>query len=257
MRQVESLKYLSYCTLKYGADRMEKYTESLWSALKDAIFTCPLSTVSVDSDPVDGLGFHESEIMTQALELLQVLVRQHNASFLSLILGDGDISSFLNSLFQFNDFNSLSTQYKQRLHAVGHVLSVCIKASGSSCNKVFESFFPQLVDALRLSVEDPHKTVHPALDANLNFGALYLCVELLAACRQLVVSSDKGTSAPDISRDSWCQILHSFCTSLCNVFFCLIRASSIESTWNAYVYAAGKYFSLTDEFVLELSCFLL
>ncbi|XP_047266096.1 MMS19 nucleotide excision repair protein homolog isoform X2 [Capsicum annuum] len=166
--KVESLKYLSYCTLKYGADRMEKYTESLWSALKDAIFTCPLSTVSVDSDPVDGLGFHESEIMTQALELLQ------------------------------------------------------------------------LVDALRLSVEDPHKTVHPALDANLNFGALYLCVELLAACRQLVVSSDKGTSAPDISRDSWCQILHSFCTSLCNVFFCLIRASSIESTWNAYVYAAVK-----------------
>ncbi|KAM3380162.1 MMS19 nucleotide excision repair protein isoform X1 [Capsicum galapagoense] len=238
--KVESLKYLSYCTLKYGADRMEKYTESLWSALKDAIFTCPLSTVSVDSDPVDGLGFHESEIMTQALELLQVLVRQHNASFLSLILGDGDISSFLNSLFQFNDFNSLSTQYKQRLHAVGHVLSVCIKASGSSCNKVFESFFPQLVDALRLSVEDSHKTVHPALDANLNFGALYLCVELLAACRQLVVSSDKGTSAPDISRDSWCQILHSFCTSLCNVFFCLIRASSIESTWNAYVYAAVK-----------------
>ncbi|XP_049394231.1 MMS19 nucleotide excision repair protein homolog [Solanum stenotomum] len=238
--KVESLKYLSYCTLKYGGDRMEKYTKSLWSALKDALFTCPQSTLSEDSDPIDGLGFHESEIMTQALELLQVLVRQHNDSFLSLILGDGDISTFLNSFSQFDDFNSLSTQYKQRLHAVGHVLSVCIKASGSSCNKVFESFFPRLVDALRLSVENSHGIVHSALDANFNFGALYLCVELLAACRQLVVSSDEVASAHDLAHDSWCQILSSFCTSLCNVFFCLIRASCVESTWNAYVYAAVK-----------------
>ncbi|KAG5619200.1 hypothetical protein H5410_019024 [Solanum commersonii] len=238
--KVESLKYLSYCTLKYGGDRMEKYTKSLWSALKDALFTCPQSTLSEDSDPIDGLGFHESEIMTHALELLQVLVRQHNDSFLSLILGDGDISTFLNSFCQFDDFNSLSTQYKQRLHAVGHVLSVCIKASGSSCNKVFESFFPRLVDALRLSVENSHGIVHSALDANFNFGALYLCVELLAACRQLVVSSDEVASAHDLARDSWCQILCSFCTSLCNAFFCLIRASCVESTWNAYVYAAVK-----------------
>ncbi|XP_060205809.1 MMS19 nucleotide excision repair protein homolog isoform X2 [Lycium barbarum] len=238
--KVESFKYLSYCTLKYGGDRMEKYTGSLWSALKDAIFTNPQSTLSVDSDPVDGLGFHESEIMTQALELLQVLVRQHNASFLSLILGDGDISTFLNSFSQLDDFNNLSTQYKQRLHAVGRLLSVCIKSSASSCNKVFESFFPRLVDALRLSVENSHETIHSALDANFNFGALYLCVEFLAACRQLVVSSHKVTSAPDLSRDPWCQILRSFCTSLCNVFFCLIRASSSESTWNAYVYAAVK-----------------
>ncbi|XP_059303178.1 MMS19 nucleotide excision repair protein homolog isoform X2 [Lycium ferocissimum] len=238
--KVESFKYLSYCTLKYGGDRMEKYTGSLWSALKDAIFTNPQSTLSVDSDPVDGLGFHESEIMTQALELLQVLVRQHNASFLSLILGDGDISTFLNSFSQLDDFNNLSTQYKQRLHAVGRLLSVCIKSSASSCNKVFESFFPRLVDALRLSVENSHETIHSALDANFNFGALYLCVEFLAACRQLVVSSHKVTSASDLSRDSWCQILRSFCTSLCNVFFCLIRTSSSESTWNAYVYAAVK-----------------
>ncbi|KAK4361867.1 hypothetical protein RND71_017108 [Anisodus tanguticus] len=219
---------------------MEKYTGSLWSALKDAIFTCPQSTLSVDSDPIDGLGFHESEIMTQALELLQVLVRQHNASFLSLILGDGNISTFLSSFSQLDDINSLSTQYKQRLHAVGRLLSVCIKSSGSSCNKVFESFFPQLVDALRLSVENSHESIHSALDANFNFAALYLCVELLAACRQLVVSSEKVTSAPDLSRDSWCQILHGFCTSLCNVFFCLIRASAAESTWSAYVYAAVK-----------------
>ncbi|CAN4086874.1 unnamed protein product [Withania somnifera] len=238
--KVESLKYLSYCTLNYGGDRMKKYTESLWSALKDAIFTNPQSSLSVDSNPIDGLGFHESEIMTQALELLQVLVRQHNASFLSLILGDGDISTFLNSFSQFDDFNSLSTEYKQRLHAVGHVLSVCVKASGSSCNKVFESYFPQLVDDLGLSDENSQETVLSSLDANFNFGALYLCVEILAACRQLVVSSDKVTSAPDLSCDSWCQILDSFCTSLCNVFFCLIRASRVESTWNAYVYAAVK-----------------
>lgn len=233
---------------------MEKYTESLWSALKDALFTCPQSTLSADSDPIDGLGFHESEIMTQALELLQVLVRQHNNSFLSLILGDGYISTFLNSFSHFDDFNSLSTQYKQRLHAVGHVLSVCIKASGSSCNKVFESFFPLLVDALKLSVENSHGTVHSTLDAKFHFGALYLCVELLAACRQLIVGSDKVTSAPDLARDSWCQILRSFCTSLCNVFTCLIRTSCVESTWNAYVYAAGKYLSLTTEKWYSLSC---
>ncbi|MCD9640270.1 hypothetical protein HAX54_025471 [Datura stramonium] len=238
--KVESFKYLSYCTLRYGGDRMEKYTESLWSALKDAIFTCPQSTLSVDSDPIDGLGFHESEIMTQALELLQVLVRQHNASILSLVLGDGDISTFLNSFSQFDNFKSLPTQYKQRLHAVGCVLSVCIKSSGSSCNKVFESFFPRLVDALRLSVKNSQETIHSALDGNFNFGALYLCVELLAACRQLVVSSDSVTSAPDLSCDSCCQILHSFCTSLCNVFFCLIQENCVESTWNAYVYAAVK-----------------
>ena len=44
----------------------------------------------------------------------------------------------------------------------------------------------------------------------LNFGALYLCVEFLVACRDLVVASEELTSKSVSAQESWSCMLHNF-----------------------------------------------
>ncbi|XP_019196982.1 PREDICTED: MMS19 nucleotide excision repair protein homolog isoform X1 [Ipomoea nil] len=237
--KVESLKYLSYCTSKYGGDRMAKYFEALWSALKDVLFIRPQSTLSIEFELVDGMGFQESEIMIQALELLQMVVQRSNGSFLSFILADEDIKTFMNSLNGLKDFDNASAQNKQRLHAVGCILSASARSSFASCDAVFQNFFTSLMDALTFSVEIPSKD-SVVLSRRFNFGALYLAVELLCACRCLVLNCDGLTPIPDFLSMAWCCILCGFSTSLSNSLISLLQTTSVESTPNTYVYYGVK-----------------
>ncbi|KAL2516268.1 ARM repeat superfamily protein [Forsythia ovata] len=236
--KVESFKYLSYCTSKYGADKMAKHFGTLWSSVKDATYVSPQSSLSTEAGFTSGMGFQDSDIMKQAFVLLQELVQQSNGSFISLILDDEDIKMFISSLNQYEDFDNIPIDIKQRLHAVGRIMSVCANTTIASCNKVFESFFPLLMNYLGLSVAKPSKDSYPAEDyyppGRLNFGALYLCVELLTACRYLV-GFDELTSIHDFSNQTWCVMLHNFSKSLATVFISLLGSNVAENSQNAYV----------------------
>lgn len=216
------MKYLSYCALKYGPDRMEKHVEALWSSLKDAIYS-----LSLNSESMDAMRFQENEFATEALMLLQKVIIQNNGPFLNLILGDENINSTINSITSFTNYDDIPLQSKQRLYAVGHILSVSAKASNASCNRVFESLFPRLVDALVIS-------------ARPNFVALHLCVELLAACRYLVVGTDGLTSTIVSNNETWCCLLDRYCSSLIKVFGSTLVTSMDKGTQNAYVHSGGK-----------------
>ncbi|KAM7476006.1 hypothetical protein LguiB_023249 [Lonicera macranthoides] len=220
--KVESMKYLSYCTLKYGPDRMEEHVEALWSSLKDAIYS-----LSLDSESMDAMHFQENEFATEALTLLQKVIMQNDSPFLNLILDDENINSTINSATSFTNYDDIPLQSKQRLYAVGHILSVSAKASNASCNRVFESLFPRLVDALVIS-------------ARPNFGALHLCVELLAACRYLVVGTDGLASTIVSNNETWCCLLDRYCSSLIKVFGSTLVTSMDEGTRNAYVHSGVK-----------------
>lgn len=217
---------------------MAKYFEALWSALKDVLFIKPQSTLSIEFELVDGIGFQESEIMVQALELLQMVVQRSNGSFLSFILADEDIKTFMNSLNGLKDFDNASAQNNQRLHAVGCILSASARSSVASCDAVFQNFFTSLMDALMFSVEIPSKD-SVILSRRFSFGALYLSVELLSACRYLVLSCDGVTPIPDFPSMAWCRILCGFSTSLSDSLISLMQTTSVESTPNAYFYYGG------------------
>ncbi|KAF4362145.1 hypothetical protein F8388_023997 [Cannabis sativa] len=95
--KVDSLKYLSYCSLKYGADRMTKHAGAIWSSIKSEISTSVKEpTEAVTSESINGLGFQENEIAAEALVLLGIVVLQNNDLYLTcrdLIVDFGELAS--------------------------------------------------------------------------------------------------------------------------------------------------------------------
>lgn len=239
--QVESLKYLSYCTLKYGSDRMSRHAEVLWFTLKDILYTSPQSALSLESESAGVLGLKGTDIMDEAVLLLQELTRQNGGSLLNFILSDEEINTFINSFTQHKDVNDIPLQRKQRLHAIGLLLSVSAKSSASFCNRVFEKFFPHLMETLGLLIGNPSENDYHVEDnlrpARLNFEALYLCVELLDASRYLVVGMKEPSSVLDFGRQTCCSLLHGFSRSLTRAFLASIETVDVES--NSYVYLTG------------------
>lgn len=234
------MKYLSYCTQKYGPDRMAKHVEALWSALKDAIYTSAHSVLSLESELLDGMSFQDNEIVTEALVLLQKVISQNNSLLLDLIVSDEDINTTVHTIHSFKGYSDIPMQSKQRLHAVGRILSVSAKASIDSCNRVFENFFPRLMDALGFSVQNPDEDI--AFSSQCNFGATYLCIELLAACRALVVGSDELTMINVPAHETWCNMLCSFSSSLTKAFCSPLVTGMDESSPNAYLHSGGIFF---------------
>ncbi|KAG9141127.1 hypothetical protein Leryth_001625 [Lithospermum erythrorhizon] len=235
--KIESFRYLSYCIPKYGAARVEKYAEVIWSSLKEVLYISP-STSLVEPDPTGGMGFQDSEMTTQALILLQEVVQIDNGPFLSKIIGDEDINTFLNGLTQFQNFSDIALEGKQKLHAISRILSFATKSSVSFCNKLCEKFFPQIMSVLGLSVEDPSKPYIPS--SQVSFGAVYLCTELLDACRLLVLDMGKTIPLGDFADEQWCCVLQSSCISLYNLYASVLEASTADSTSNACVYSGVK-----------------
>ncbi|KAL3528688.1 hypothetical protein ACH5RR_008010 [Cinchona calisaya] len=249
--KVESFKYLGYCALRYGSDRMAKHAEALWSSLKDVLYTSPQSALYVESESYGGMVFEDNDVMIEVLLLLQGLTQQNSDLLLNMILGDEDINMFIYSLPQSWNFDSVPLQIKQRLHSVGRLLSVSAKSSMASCNRVFEKFFSRLIEALGCSVgnhsEESYPTEYCILSSRLNYGALYLCVELLDACRCLVLAFKEATPIPDFIHEAWCCMVQDFCRSLINIFLSSLEIVS-GSAQNAFAYSAVKGLRLLATF---------
>ncbi|KAB1218501.1 hypothetical protein CJ030_MR3G026381 [Morella rubra] len=253
--KVDSLKYLTSCILKYGAERMAKHAGAIWLSVKDAIYNSlqePVSSFTSESLE-DGLDFKESEIVNEALTLLQKVIMQDNGLFLSLIVRDDDINTILNSISSYRTYNDIPSQGKLRLHAVGRILSFTTKSSIASCNRVYESFFPRLMEILGLpgsNILGDLPTVDNYLPSNrLNFGALYLCVELLAACRDLIADS-KEITFESVSACETCHcMLQSFLPSLIKAFI----STLVASPHNADIYLGVKGLQILATFPENVS----
>ncbi|KAL0562327.1 hypothetical protein IC582_002781 [Cucumis melo] len=193
LAKIDSLKYLSDCTVKYGADKMKKHSEAIWSSVKEIIFTSiGQPNLSINTESLNSPSFQENEMTTEALRLLQKMVVESNGLFLTLIINDEDIKDIFNILNIYTCYNDYPLQSRQRLNAVGHILYTSASASVASCDHVFESYFHRLLEFLGISVDQYHNDkISPVI--SLNFGALYLCIEVIAACRDLIASTDENT----------------------------------------------------------------
>ncbi|CAL5379021.1 unnamed protein product [Camellia sinensis] len=68
------------------------------------------------------------------------------------------------------------------------------------------------------------------------YGALYLCIELLAACRYLVLSCEES-SVTVSAHEKWCCMLQSFCYSLTEALCCTLVTSTDKDIQNAYIHS--------------------
>ncbi|KAI3786132.1 hypothetical protein L1987_45263 [Smallanthus sonchifolius] len=227
--KIESLKYLSYCMDKYRGNTIQEQHEALWSSLKDAILTSAPSSLTLDP------GYQDNKVVDEALILLQKLIQQDNDSFsfLKLILKDVDINMTLKNLSNYNSYDDITVTDKQRLNAVGQILYVSAAASNASCNAIFQSFFSELVNGLRSMMQEKDP-------ARPKFGYLYICVDLLTACRTLV----KPTEVTYDDNETWCTMLHSFCTLLTSTFVKTMK----ESTHNIYTHSGVRGLQILASF---------
>ncbi|KAF8393447.1 hypothetical protein HHK36_021691 [Tetracentron sinense] len=259
LAKVDSLKYLSNCTLKYGADRMAKHAKSIWSSLKDSIYTSiPEELVlSLPPDSPDGRGLQENETAKEALICLQKVILQNDVIFFSLIVEDEDIELILSSVPSLRSYNDIPVESKQKLCATGYILSVAAKVSSASCNRVFGSFFPRLMDILGLSVRSSSGGCigddKCMLSERLNFGALYLCIELLAACRDLTMSFEEVTPQSISSEDTWVFLLQNFSSPLIGALSSFLVASINEDAYEPDIYSGVKGLQIMATFP---GCFL-
>ncbi|XP_012069080.1 MMS19 nucleotide excision repair protein homolog isoform X1 [Jatropha curcas] len=240
--KVDSLKYLSYCTLKFGADRMSKHARALWSSLKDAIYISGEEPMqSSNSESLEDSDFKKNEIAEEALGLLEKLIIQNNDLFLSMITDDEEINLIFNNITSYQSYNEIPMQSKQKLHMVGRILYVSAKASVSSCNRVFESFLRPLMEALGPSVEKASGASHGNCgNSKNNYGSLYLCIQILGACRDFITSSDNLTSQFLSANETWCRLLRCFSTSLTTVFSSTLATCTNGPDHNADMYLGVK-----------------
>ena len=162
--------------------------------------------LSFASELLDHVGFQENEIVTEAFIFLQKVILENSSLSLSLIVGDKDINTIVNTVTSCGSYNDIPLQSNHKLCAIGHILYASAKASITCCNQMFESFFFHLMEALGHSMRNSSRDCLLNFDyvfsERLNFGALYLCIEFLVACRDLVVAFEELTSKSILAQES-------------------------------------------------------
>ncbi|XP_073008031.1 MMS19 nucleotide excision repair protein homolog isoform X1 [Typha latifolia] len=226
LAKLDSLKYLNNCIPSYGADRMAKHSKAIWSNLKDVIFSsaqgCFLSTSELAQD----IETEEYQIGKEALNCLQTailyLTSPDKDLLLNLILDDVDIASKFQVVMSSID---ISEERKNHLNALGSIFSVLLKSSTYFCNRVFQKYFPHLMDILGIPASSTSSIVSIDSTTGMNIGALYLCVEILSSCKELTLASQEFSKVSPV-QETWWHVLEKFSDPLSHFFRALLDASS-------------------------------
>ncbi|CAM8934277.1 unnamed protein product [Rhodiola kirilowii] len=253
--KVDSLKYLSDCALKYGSDRMKKHAESIWSSIKETTYNSQLEpTLSLTSELIDGNQPLENEVAREALLLLQNVVMQNDELFSSLLVNDADIGMIIDSNVNISSKVIHSLESMQKLHSVGCIMYVSAKASSVSCSRLLKTHFLRLIKATGISDRTAsfcNLNGNVSHSQTLNVSALYLCVELLAACRDQAIDSSELTSKSATAYETCPSILES-CSA------CLIEGlsatllSNPEKVTQDIVYLGGDSDDIIYQFAINI-----
>lgn len=184
--------------------------------------------------PIDGISFPKNEFVIEALSLLQQLIVQNSSQLVSLIIDDGDVNFIINTISSYEMYDAIPVQEKKKLHAIGRILYITANASISSCNAVFQRLFSRMTDNLGFSVSNIDTLLNgdilPA--QKIKSGFLYLCIELLAGCRELVVLSEE-------KHETCCTVLNSFSAPLFNAFGSVLAVSADRCPLDSEIYIGG------------------
>jgi len=184
--------------------------------------------------PTDGIDFPKNEVVIEALSLLQQFIVQNSSQLVSLIVGDEDVNFIINSIASYEKYDAISVQEKKKLHVIGSILYIFAKTSIPSCNAVFQSLLLRMMDSLGFSVSNIDGSQNAGILASrsVNFGFLYLCIELLAGCRELVILSEEKPG-------TYFTILHSSSAFLFNSFCSILAVSADRCPPDPDIYIGG------------------
>nr|XP_040250893.1 MMS19 nucleotide excision repair protein homolog isoform X3 [Aegilops tauschii subsp. strangulata] len=214
LAKLDSLKYLDNCIHCYGADRMVTHASAIWFKLKEVLFSLSSDQLLSSGSPKDAEN-NKNQIKSEAEHCLKTAVTYIHSPdrdiFINLILLDEDIV---------NNIHSVTTEEKSidsSLQALGSVVSILAGSSTYLCTRVFQAHFKRLVDILGNSAgfDSQHLSIaNGSSPAAINYGALYLSVQMLSSCREVAVASREGVPA----EESWWLILEEKLDQIIHLF---------------------------------------
>ncbi|ONM51681.1 MMS19 nucleotide excision repair protein-like protein [Zea mays] len=198
LAKIDSLKYLDKCIRFYGADRMVRHASAVWYKLKEVIF-------NLSSDQL---------LISEALNCLKTAIMYTDSSdkdlFINLILLDEDIVNKIHSVSSVEKTILSSLEDLAQLHALGSVISILAESSTYFCTRVLQEHFAHLVDIVGTKADYESwqlNNCNGSSSAPVNYGALYLSVQLLSSCREVALVSYEDFSSVKLAKGSWWLIL--------------------------------------------------
>lgn len=209
LAKLDSLRYLDNCIQCYGADRMVAHASAIWFKLKEVLFSLSSDQLLSSGSPKDAEN-NKNEIISEAKHCLKTALTYIHSSdrdiFINLILLDDDIVNNIHSVTTEENSICSSLQNQKQLQALGSVISILAESSTYLCTRVLQAHFKRLVDILGNSAgfDSQHLNIgNGSSPAAINYGALYLSVQMLSSCREVAVASREGFPA----EESWWLIL--------------------------------------------------
>ncbi|XP_020105724.1 MMS19 nucleotide excision repair protein homolog isoform X6 [Ananas comosus] len=253
--KLDSLKYLTNCLRCYGADRMLKHSKAIWLNLKDVIFSFPpqrpLVLTTESSQDTERV---EHQIGKEALSCLQTamlcLTSPDKDVFINLILEDEDVVKRFG--FVLNEGYSVGTSVDihGQLNALGSIFSTISKSSTYFCTRVFQKYFPCLLDFLGVSRSGASYSIemnNVNFPGRVNNAALYLCNDILSACKELTLDS-LVFSQDILEQDTWWHVLKRFSDSLS--YFAGSLVTTCNEAANSQIQQAVTHSKIQQESIL-------
>lgn len=152
---------------------MVRHASAVWYKLKEVIF-------DLSSDQL---------LISEALNCLKTAIMYTNSSdkdlFINLILLDEDIVNKIRSVSSVEKSILSSLEDLAQLHALGSVISILAESSTYFCTRVLQEHFVHLVDIVGTKADYESRQLNNSngsSSAPINYGALYLSVQLLSSC---------------------------------------------------------------------------
>ncbi|KAF8732141.1 hypothetical protein HU200_016108 [Digitaria exilis] len=258
LAKVESLKYLDNCIRFYGADRMVKHASALWFKLKEVIFSLSSEQLLLTSGSPKDAEKNKNQMVSEALNCLKTAIVFIDSSdkdlFINLILFDGDIENKIHSILSAERSILSSVEDLAQVNALGSVISILAQSSTYSCTRVFQEHFTHLVDALGTSTDYESRqlnTCNGSSSTSVNYGALYLSVQMLSSCREVALASYADCSSIKLAKVSWWLILEKKLDRLIHLLGSLLTIAS----QSMHSVLRGEYVSCAVKGLLTLATF--
>lgn len=232
---------------------MVKHASALWFKLKEVIFSLSSEQLLLTSGSPKDAEKNKNQMVSEALNCLKTAIVFIDSSdkdlFINLILFDGDIENKIHSILSAERSILSSVEDLAQVNALGSVISILAQSSTYSCTRVFQEHFTHLVDALGTSTDYESRqlnTCNGSSSTSVNYGALYLSVQMLSSCREVALASYADFSSIKLTKVSWWLILEKKLDRLIHLLGSLltIASQSMHSVLRGeYVSCAGMLMS--------------
>lgn len=257
LAKLDSLKYLDNCIRIYGAERMVGHASAVWYKLKEVIFNLSPDQLLLTSASSKDAEKNKNQIASEALKCLKTAIVYIDSPdkdlFINLILFDADIVNKIRFISSAEKYMLSSLEDLAQLHSLGSVICILAESSTYFCTRVLQEHFTNLVNILGASADCESQqlnTCNGLSSAALNYGALYLSVQMLSSCRQVALVYYEDCSVK-LAKESWWRILEKKLDKLIH----LLGSFFTTTSWSMEPMFRQEYISCAVKGLLTLATF--